>query len=73
MILAQQIRESCLSQKFVPKPRECCLSLSEYVLNYQNVLTIIEICITFYVLLMCQHTFSFINSPKVTVKKVPMH
>ena len=47
--LAQQLRESCLSQKFVLKYRECCLSLSEYVLNYQNVLTIIEICITFYI------------------------
>ena len=29
----------------------CCLSLSEYVLNYKNVLTIIEIYITFYVFL----------------------
>ena len=53
MNLAQQLRESCPSQKFVHKTRECCLSLSEYVINYKNVLTIIEICITFYVFLMC--------------------
>ena len=60
MNLAQQLRESCLSQKFVHKPRESCLSLSEYVLNYKNVLTFIEICITIYVFLMCKTQFFFI-------------
>ena len=57
MNLARQLRESCLSQKFVHKPCECCLSLSEYVLNYKNVLTIIEICITFYVFSNVSNTF----------------